>query len=102
SERAPGAGLFQPDRVFVGDLFRGGADVLQARAHPVPVRPEREDADAEGELRAEHRAGEVDTLAAVDRLEEGAVQGIRRVAVEARPREAERDDRKLRLRENLD
>src|SRR6185369_5513659 len=44
----------------------GPTYVLQAFRHPAGVRPEGEDADADGEAVSQHRAGQVNALLPVD------------------------------------
>ena len=63
--------------------------------------PEREDADPQNEGTAQDRPRDVDPLPRVHSLDQVSVEPIQRLQVETRPHEAERDNRELRLGDDL-
>jgi hypothetical protein len=63
-----------PSRIYEDGV--SGANVLERGLHPVEVRPEREDADAEMEGALRRRPRKVNAAAGVDRVEKAAVQGV--------------------------
>src|SRR5271169_4874120 len=84
-------------RIIPCDLACGRAEILERHPDAVGMRPEAQDAHAEREDVAEERARQEHSLPGVHARHQLAVQAIRALEGGPRRREAEREERELRL-----